>query len=147
MIAVISFNSPFTLSSSSTPFTPACKFELNAGAMLNARSLSTSTKLTSVDRSTSPACDFPYRRHAFNLDVDMAPRRVPSSVGLPETWTPEMDIFICYSDAVASDVSMKLTIHSLKKRFPELNNVSRLFGIWQQNTAVQNWMPSTGGAR
>lgn len=37
-----------------------------------------------------------------------------------------MDIFICYSDAVATDVSMKLTIHSLKKRFPELDNVSKL---------------------
>ncbi|KAL8906647.1 MAG: hypothetical protein Q9207_001901 [Kuettlingeria erythrocarpa] len=52
----------------------------------------------------------------------MAPRQVPSSVGLPEIWRPEMDIFICYSDAVATDVSMKLTIYSLKKRFPELEN-------------------------
>lgn len=55
----------------------------------------------------------------------MAPRRVPSSAGLPDNWTPEMDEFICYSDAVG-DLSVKVTIISLKKRFPQLGPVSRL---------------------
>ncbi|KAI4094140.1 MAG: hypothetical protein LQ344_002394 [Seirophora lacunosa] len=49
----------------------------------------------------------------------MAPRRVPSSAGLPDNWTPDMDEFICYSDAVG-DLSVKVTIISLKKRFPPL---------------------------
>ncbi|KAL9008120.1 MAG: hypothetical protein Q9173_006725 [Seirophora scorigena] len=49
----------------------------------------------------------------------MAPRRVPSSAGLPDNWTPDMDEFICYSDAVG-DLSVKVTIISLKKRFPQV---------------------------
>lgn len=53
----------------------------------------------------------------------MAPRRVPSSAGLPDNWTPDMDEFICYSDAVG-DLSVKVTIISLKKRFPPLGPVS-----------------------
>lgn len=53
----------------------------------------------------------------------MAPRRVPSSAGLPDNWTPDMDEFVCYSDAVG-DLSVKVTIISLKKRFPQLGPVS-----------------------
>lgn len=56
----------------------------------------------------------------------MAPRRVPSSAGLPDNWSTEMDEFICYSDAIG-DLPVKVIIISLKKRFPSLNMVSRLF--------------------
>ncbi|KAI4189986.1 MAG: hypothetical protein L6R41_001094 [Letrouitia leprolyta] len=48
------------------------------------------------------------------------PRRVPSSAGLPDSWTREMDEFICYSDALG-DLPLKVIIVSLKKRFPHLN--------------------------
>ncbi|KAL8940153.1 MAG: hypothetical protein Q9216_002971 [Gyalolechia sp. 2 TL-2023] len=50
----------------------------------------------------------------------MAPRRVPSSAGLPDNWNTEMDEFICYSDAIG-DLPVKVIIISLKKRFPSLN--------------------------
>ncbi|KAL8936912.1 MAG: hypothetical protein Q9211_003949 [Gyalolechia sp. 1 TL-2023] len=50
----------------------------------------------------------------------MAPRRVPSSAGLPDNWSTEMDEFICYSDAIG-DLPVKVIIISLKKRFPSLN--------------------------
>ncbi|KAL8841753.1 MAG: hypothetical protein Q9170_000786 [Blastenia crenularia] len=53
----------------------------------------------------------------------MAPKRVPSSSGLPDNWTVEMDKFICYCDALG-DFPVKVIIISLKKRFPELNMVA-----------------------
>ncbi|KAL9016703.1 MAG: hypothetical protein Q9185_005982 [Variospora sp. 1 TL-2023] len=85
--------------------------------MFDTRTLSTITWLTTttIPRSTSQACDFPFKRGKH----DMAPRRVPSSAGLPDNWTPDMDEFVCYSDAVG-DLSVKVTIISLKKRFPQL---------------------------
>ncbi|KAL8769814.1 MAG: hypothetical protein Q9209_004252 [Squamulea sp. 1 TL-2023] len=61
------------------------------------------------------ACEFPFKR-----DYGMAPRRVPSSAGLPDKWSEEMDRFICFSDAVG-DTPTRMVILSLKKRFPELN--------------------------
>ncbi|KAL8950164.1 MAG: hypothetical protein Q9222_003792 [Ikaeria aurantiellina] len=61
------------------------------------------------------ACPFPFKR-----DYGMAARRVPSSAGLPDNWSTEMDEFICYSEAVG-DVPARMLILSLKKRFPELN--------------------------
>ncbi|KAL8718612.1 MAG: hypothetical protein Q9225_004275 [Loekoesia sp. 1 TL-2023] len=67
------------------------------------------------DQSDWQACEFPFKR-----DYGMAPRRVPSSAGLPDNWTTEMDEFICYSDAIG-DLAVKVIIISLKKRFPELN--------------------------
>ncbi|KAL8965661.1 MAG: hypothetical protein Q9197_006393, partial [Variospora fuerteventurae] len=85
--------------------------------MFDTRTLPTITWLTTttIPRSTSQACDFPFKRGKH----DMAPRRVPSSAGLPDNWTPDMDEFVCYSDAVG-DLSVKVTIISLKKRFPQL---------------------------
>ncbi|KAL8777538.1 MAG: hypothetical protein Q9213_007820 [Squamulea squamosa] len=61
------------------------------------------------------ACEYPFKR-----DYGMAPRRVPSSAGLPDKWSEEMDRFICFSDAVG-DTPTRMVILSLKKRFPELN--------------------------
>ncbi|KAL8908313.1 MAG: hypothetical protein Q9171_005499 [Xanthocarpia ochracea] len=61
------------------------------------------------------ACEFPFKR-----DYGMGPRRVPSSAGLPDKWSEEMDRFICFSDAVG-DTPIRMVILSLKKRFPELN--------------------------
>lgn len=53
----------------------------------------------------------------------MAPRRVPSTAGLPEIWTPEMDQFICYCDALG-ELNLRVMIVSMKKRFPQLGPVS-----------------------
>ncbi|KAL8636838.1 MAG: hypothetical protein Q9226_009201 [Calogaya cf. arnoldii] len=61
------------------------------------------------------ACAFPFTR-----DYGMAPRRLPSSAGLPDRWSEEMDRFICFSDAVG-ETPTRMVILSLKKRFPELN--------------------------
>lgn len=88
--------------------------------MFSARSLSTGSRLTPINRTDWQACEFPFKR-----DYGMAPRHVPSSAGLPDNWTTEMDEFICYSDAIG-DLSVKVIIISLKKRFPELNMVSGL---------------------
>lgn len=66
------------------------------------------------------ACEFPFTR-----DYGMAPRRVPSSAGLPDKWSEEMDRFICFSDAVG-ETPTRVVILSLKKRFPELNQVLSL---------------------
>ena len=86
--------------------------------MFSARSLLQGSQLTKLTRTAWQACEFPFKR-----DYGMAPRRVPSSAGLPDNWSTEMDEFICYSDAVG-DLSLKVIIISLKKRFPELNMVS-----------------------
>lgn len=66
------------------------------------------------------ACEFPFTR-----DYGMAPRRVPSSAGLPDKWSEEMDRFVCFSDAVG-ETPTRVVILSLKKRFPELNQVLSL---------------------
>ncbi|KAL8991703.1 MAG: hypothetical protein Q9169_007726 [Polycauliona sp. 2 TL-2023] len=63
------------------------------------------------------ACPFP-----FTHDYGMAPIRTPSSAGLPNKWSAEMDRFICFSDAVG-ETPTRMVIISLKKRFPELNQV------------------------
>lgn len=86
--------------------------------MFIARCLSGNNWLTVSNRTEWQACEFPFKR-----TYDMAPpRRVPSSAGLPDSWTREMDEFICYSDALG-DLPLKVIIVSLKKRFPHLNPV------------------------
>ena len=66
------------------------------------------------------ACQFPLTR-----DYGMGPIRVPSSLGLPDRWSEEMDRFICFSEAVG-DTPTRVVILSLKKRFPEVNRVGSL---------------------
>ncbi len=102
------------LTYSSVHPTSVSSSDANLLSLFNARMLQRTQLNVSRDYQ---ACEFPFKR-----DYGMAPRRVPSSAGLPDKWSEEMDRFICFSDAVG-DTPIRMVILSLKKRFPELNQV------------------------